>query len=302
MNLKFNLSMVNTILMIVVLILVIVACVKKSRENFQDTTCFIPCKEANVASDEGLWGEGTTGFKCGGPECADVNSYGAGEDERTRNFTGLDEMDNLKKWAQSDDDIHESWVYGEVRIKMQLTQIAQYLFKNLEKILEELDREGDSAANAIEKVKNASKQFVEEDDDGKKDYRKPNLQKLKLYIKSSGNYDDKAERLILKLKKSHHAVKNLIKLEEKTDGEIDNDKRDIKQKNWDDLQGGISEIYKIMHNGKPIDFLDQFSKLINEEQLLIDFVKDLIKNLGTKHKNIALETIGIVPTTQATQA
>jgi hypothetical protein len=74
MNLKFNLNTVNTILMVVVLILVIVACVKKSRENFQDSVCYIPCNDGK----EGEWTDGAeTQFSCGGPECADVSTIDA---------------------------------------------------------------------------------------------------------------------------------------------------------------------------------------------------------------------------------
>jgi len=72
MNLKLDLSMVNTILMIVVLILVIVACVRRYRENFD--TCHIPCN----ADGEGEWTEKEgTQFTCGGPECADVSTIDA---------------------------------------------------------------------------------------------------------------------------------------------------------------------------------------------------------------------------------
>ena len=74
MNLKFNLNTVNTILMVVVLILVIVACVKKSRENFQDSVCYIPCNDGK----DGEWTDGDgTQFSCGGPECADVSTIDA---------------------------------------------------------------------------------------------------------------------------------------------------------------------------------------------------------------------------------
>jgi len=289
MNLKLDLSMVNTILMVVVLILVIVACVRRYRENFD--TCHIPCN----ADGEGVWDEGDKGFKCDGSgRCGDVGSADAGGE-----WQNLDGMKDLKEWAQSDDGIHNSWVYGESRINIQLEQSAYILFNILDRILKALNVEGDSAANAIEKVKNASKQFVEDDDDGNKDYSKPNLQTLKHYIKSSGNYDHKAKGLILKLKKSDDAVKKLIKLEETTDGEIDNDTRDQKQKHWEELLEGVSDTYKITDNGEQINFLEQLSKLIDEEQLLIDFVNKIINKLGTKHKAIALGTIGVIPTTQA---
>ena len=97
MNLKLDLSMVNTILMVIVLILVIVACVKRYRENFD--VCHIPCDADG--SRNGTWDEGTKGFKCGGPECADVNSYGAGEGTDT-GFIGLDKMGAVSEgWAKN---------------------------------------------------------------------------------------------------------------------------------------------------------------------------------------------------------
>jgi hypothetical protein len=95
MNFKLDLNLVNTILMVVILIVVIIACVRKSRENF--TVCHIPCNSDGT----GVWDEGTKGFKCGGPECADVNSYGAGDGTDT-GFIGLDSMDSVSKgWANN---------------------------------------------------------------------------------------------------------------------------------------------------------------------------------------------------------
>jgi hypothetical protein len=95
MNLRLDLNMVNTILMCIILIVVIIACVRKYRENF--TVCHIPCNSDGT----GTWDEGTKGFKCGGPECADVNSYGAGDGDES-GFIGLDDMDSVSKgWADN---------------------------------------------------------------------------------------------------------------------------------------------------------------------------------------------------------
>jgi hypothetical protein len=289
-NLKLDLSMLNTILMVVVLILVIVACVRRYRENFD--TCYITPNENKT---DGEWYEGDKGFKCeGSGRWADGGSFGADES------WDLDAMTSIKDWAESDDPLHESWVYGDVRIDIQLTQSGQYLFHTLDKILKALNIQGDSAAEAVKKVKKASKQYVGRDENDNPDYSRANLKTIKEHITSSGYYDGDAETLILKLKKSNDNVKKLIKDNpEKTDGKIDNDKRDTKQTHWDDLQGGISDTYNIMDNGEPINFLDQFSKLIDEEQLLLDFVNKIINKLGPKHKAIALGTIGVVPTTQA---
>ena len=129
MNLKFNLSMVNTILMIVVLIVVIVACARKYRENFD--VCHIPCN--GDGSGKGIWDEGTKGFKCGGPECADVNSYGAGEGTDS-GFIGLDSMDSVSK----------GWADNTVKGPMdQVKLAASVLYKQYKINLIKYDADGD---------------------------------------------------------------------------------------------------------------------------------------------------------------
>ena len=72
MNLKFNLNTVNTILMVIILIVVIFACVRKYRENFD--ICHIPC---NSKGDDGEWSDGDGQFQCGGPQCSDVSTIDA---------------------------------------------------------------------------------------------------------------------------------------------------------------------------------------------------------------------------------
>jgi hypothetical protein len=134
MNLKFNLSMVNTILMIVVLILVVVACVRRYRENF--SVCHIPCNADG--SGNGIWDEGTKGFKCGGPECADVNSYGAGEGTDT-GFVGLDSMDSVSK----------GWADNTVKGPMdQVKLAAAVLYKQFKINLVKYDADADSNASS----------------------------------------------------------------------------------------------------------------------------------------------------------
>jgi hypothetical protein len=288
-NLKLDLSMLNTILMVVVLILVIVACVRKYRENFD--TCYITPNENKT---DGEWYEGDKGFKCeGSGRWADGGSFGADKS------WDLDAMTSIKDWAQSDDGIHNYWVYGKARLDIQLQQSAMILFNILDRIVKVLKLEGDSGKTALKKVKTSAENYFNTVDDTI-DYGRPNLENIIDFIKSSGYYSAPAETLIKKLDEKHATIKKLIDLTETKDGKIDNDARDKKKQHWNELLEGTSDTYKIMDvNNNQINFLKELNELIDEEALLFTFVDTIITDLDPTHKKIAFEIIGFVPTTQA---
>ena len=276
MNFKLDLNLVNTILMVIILIVVIVACVRKSRENFDPYFLDTYCKDSNDLS-------------ClRGSDGAAIGSL------FEPNWEDLNEMTNLKDWAQSDDGIHTFWTYGEDIIKNKKIDSSLLLFNILDRIIKALDLQGESAAADVEQIKASFGKYYDVDTEN------ANLTELETYINNPLYFNTESEAKILQLTPDHAQIQKLItdNPETLTDEEKEKkitrgDKRDKKTNHWQALLLGRG-VYKI----NSINFIHESTNLIDEVKLKNSFVAEIIKNLGYKNKDIALGTLGIVPTTQ----
>jgi hypothetical protein len=269
MNFKLDLNTVNTILMVVILILVIVACVRKSRENFDPYFLDDYCKNSNDLS------------------CLRGSDDAAEGTEYATDWQDLNEMTSLKEWAQSDDSIHTFWTYGEKIIENQLTQSALILFNILDRIIKALELQGESAKDDVEKIKLKYSNFYD-------DTENANLTEIQKDIKDPLYFKEDSEDKILQLTPKHDKIQKLITEnteiltdEDKKQKISRGDKRDIIKQHWQALLLGKGD-----YNINSINFISETTSLIDNEKLKNNFVDEVIQNLGSKNKDIALGTLG----------
>lgn len=288
MNLKLDLSLVNTILMVIVLILVIVACVRKYRENFSSNYFIQPL--------------------CDDPKYKDTlncvrGSQGAGEGSNF-DFTELSEItsgDELMDWAKSDDGILAKYIVvpkGEIgasNINEQIKMNRNNLIGILDRILQSFNvQQEQDKLNSLKIIETNASTYLNKDDN----WNPVNEENFNSYIKTNGGFDNNKEAKIRMLTVANlpQGLLNMPELDE--NGNPDNNLRDLKDKKYQQLLKGGDNTqsdtnYVIVDtDGNAINFNTLLDTILNEKKLKENWVKTLTANItNNEHLRLAYASI-----------
>jgi len=299
MNLKLDLSMVNTILMVVVLILVIVACVRRYRENFTSNYFIQP-----LCDDEKY--KYTLNCVRG--------SQGAGEGSEFE-FTELSEIksgEDVMDWAKSDNGILDKYTevfpegeIGQSKIDNQFKIMRLTLKLLLETIIQSFNVSQDNEKlQSLKNIEENASTYLSKNDSDK--WILVDETDFDNFIKTNGNYDKGKATLINKLLKSNIPIKLLEMPEVDKKGKQDNNLRDLKDKKYKQLLNGgdntdSEENYVIRDgNGDAINFNELLSEFIDEKKLKENWVKHLTANItNLAHLKLAYQSFMSGPEIEA---
>ena len=295
MNLKLDLSMVNTILMVVVLILVIVACVRRYRENFTSNYFIQPVCDDEKYKDN--------------LHCVNRGSQGASAGEGNNfDFIELSEItsgEKLMNWAQSDDGVLSQYtivptdpigLIGKYKIDEQIKLMSLYLINIFTRVLKSFDVAQDAdMMQSVNIIKKNASIYLEENNNR---WSPKNIDNFNIYIKANGNFDTNKKDKIMLLK-ADSLPQGLIDMHEVDENDKpDNNLRELKNKKYKLLlEGGDNtdsdENYVINDtDGNAINFNKLLGEIINEKELEINWVTTLTSTIIIKkHLKLALQTI-----------
>jgi len=289
MNLKLDLSMVNTILMVVVLILVIVACVRRYRENFSSNYFIQPlCDDAKykdtlncVRGSQGA-GEGSNlGFK----ELSEITSG-----------------DELMDWAKSDDGILAKYTVvpkgaiGVYKINEQIKMNKNILIGILDRILQSFnDQQDQDKLKSLEIIEENASTYLSKDDN----WKPVNEENFNSYIKTNGGFDTTNAAKINMLTVANLPQGLLIMPEVDENGNPDNNLRDLKDKKYrqllkggDNTESDENYVIKDSPNGNAINFNTLLDTILDEKKLNENWVRTITANITNEaHLKLAYASI-----------
>jgi hypothetical protein len=297
MNLKLDLSMVNTILMVIVLILVIVACVRRYREKFTSNYFIQPL--------------------CDDPKFKDTlncvrGSQGAGEGSEF-DFKELSEItsgDELMNWAKSDDSILDKYTVvpkGEIgvsNINDQIKMNRNILIGILDRILQSFNvqQEPDKLQSLVIVEENAST-YLSKDDK----WSPVNEENFNSYIKTNGGFDITNAAKIKMLTVANLPQGLLIMPEVDENGNPDNNLRNLKDKKYrqllkggDNTESDENYVIKDSPNGNAINFNTLLDNILDEKKLKENWVRTITANI-TNEAHLKLAYASIMSNTEIAQ-